>query len=162
MELKNIRKLENLIIDLMQESKTPGLAIGIFQDGEEIYSEGFGARNLEENLPMTTDTLFGIGSISKSFTALAIMQLVEQGKIDLNAPVSNYVHFDLGFEDSPITIHNIISHSSGIPELDGSIHPIIIKMGDFKNVYPLSSENDFLRHVNDAKDEILYKPGEKF
>jgi CubicO group peptidase (beta-lactamase class C family) len=162
MELKNKRKLENLIIDLMQESKTPGLAIGIFQDGKEIYSEGFGARNLEENLPMTTDTLFGIGSISKSFTALAIMQLVEQGKIDLDAPVSKYVQFEIGFEDSPITIHNILSHSSGIPELDGSVHPLVVKMGEYKNIYPLSSENDFLRHVNNAKDEILYKPGEKF
>lgn len=162
MELKNKRKLENLIIDLMQESKTPGFAIGIFQDGKEIYSEGFGARNLEENLPMTTDTLFGIGSISKSFTALAIMQLVEQGKIDLEAPVSNYVRFELGFEDSPITINNILSHSSGIPELDGSVHPLVLKMGEYKNIYPLSSENDFLRHVNNAKDEILYKPVERF
>ena len=162
MELKKQRKLENLIIDLMQESKTPGLAIGIFQDGKEIYSEGFGARNLEENLPMTTDTLFGIGSISKSFTALAIMQLVEQGKIDLENPVSKYVHFELGFEDSPITIHHILSHSSGIPELDGSVHPLVITLGEYKNIYPLSSENDFLRHVNNAKDEILYKPGEKF
>ncbi|QEE17429.2 serine hydrolase [Promethearchaeum syntrophicum] len=162
MELKHKRKLENLIIDLMQECKTPGLAIGIFQDGKEIYSEGFGARNLEENLPMTTDTLFGIGSITKSFTAIAIMQLVEQGKIDLDAAVSKYVHFELGFKDSPITIHHILSHSSGIPELDGSVHPLVVKMGEYKNIYPLSSENDFLRHVNNAKDEILYKPEEKF
>ena len=91
MRKKVIEMIESTIINVMKMGKIPGLSVGIIEEGETEYANGFGARNLEENLPMTADTLFGIGSTTKSFTAISIMQLFEQGKIDLNAPLKDYI-----------------------------------------------------------------------
>ena len=77
--------LESQIADLMQQMRIPGMSISIISEDSIIYNRAFGARNLETNLPVTTDTLFGIGSCTKSFTALAILQLVQEGKISLDA-----------------------------------------------------------------------------
>ncbi|GAI03051.1 unnamed protein product [marine sediment metagenome] len=87
-------EVEQIIVEIMREFKIPGLSIGVVKDGKSIYAKGFGARNLEKNLPFTPDTLFGIGSISKSFTTLAVMQLYEQEKIDIQDPVGKYLNFN--------------------------------------------------------------------
>lgn len=154
--------IENLIINIMKQMQIPGLTIAIIQDGELVYSGGFGARNLEINLPMTEKTLFGIGSITKSFTALAIMQLVEQGKIELNSPLNKYIDFKLGSKRNPITIHHALSHSSGIPDLNGAVLAIAKGSGFMDPLYPMSSRKDFLLHLNGAFKEILYEPDKNF
>ncbi len=151
--------IDRLIINLMGETKIPGLAIGIVKDGEPFYTKGFGARNLEKNLPFTPDTLFGIGSISKSFTALSINQLAEQGKIDLHEPVRKYINFKLGKRKNPITIHHLLSHSSGIPELHATILTLIRSLGSLDSIIPMSSWDDFLLHINGAEKEIFDEPG---
>ncbi len=152
-----IEMVENLIGDLMRQLKIPGLCIGIVINGKPAYAEGFGARNLEENLPITPDTLFGIASMSKSFCALAIMQLFEQGKVDLDAPVSNYIDFKLGNKDKPITVHHLLCHTSGLPELDATNASI-----EKDSFIPMSSEKDFLLFVNRATSEQLHDPGNFF
>ncbi|MEM3700670.1 MAG: serine hydrolase domain-containing protein [Candidatus Bathyarchaeia archaeon] len=150
-------KLESIVVDLMRQAKVPGLSISVVIDGKPAYAKGFGARNLEKNLPMTPDTLWGIASISKSFCAMAVMQLVENGKIDLNAPVRKYINFKLGKKGKPITIHHLLCHSSGIPELDATTAATV------KEAFiPMSSEEDFLRFVNKANTEIFSDPGEMF
>lgn len=150
-------KLEELVVDLMRQSKVPGLSIGVVVDGKPAYARAFGARNLEKNLPMTPDTLWGIASISKSFCAMAVMQLDEQGKIDLNAPVSDYIDFKLGREDNTIRVHHLLCHSSGIPELDATSAATIKE-----SFIPMSSERDFMTFVNKAKDEIVDEPEKLF
>lgn len=147
--------LEKLIADIMREARLPGLSIGVVAEGEIVYVSGFGSRNLEDNSPMTPDTLFGIGSIGKSFTAMAIMQLVEQGKIDLDAPANKYIDLKLGTEENPIKIHHMLSHSSGIPALGGAIIAITRGIGDFTHLVPYSSEKDFLLHINGAQSEAV-------
>ncbi|MFX0043022.1 MAG: serine hydrolase domain-containing protein, partial [Candidatus Hodarchaeota archaeon] len=134
-----IELLEQEIVDLMREFKIPGLAIGIVKDGKPYYAKGFGARNLEKNLPFTADTLFGIGSISKSFTAMAIMQLVEQGKVNLQDPANKYINFSLGDDANPIRICHLLSHSSGFPELDGNVVALVRQLGYYDAVIPMSS-----------------------
>ena len=74
----NLAALDKTIRQLMRKRNTPGLSISVIKDGETAYSKGFGCRNLKQQLPMTSDTLLGIGSITKSFTAFAIVKL--QGK----------------------------------------------------------------------------------
>lgn len=74
----------------MREGKMPGLSIAVVKNGETLYDKGFGSRDLEKNLPATPDTLYGIGSITKSFVAIAIMQLVERGLLKLDDPVSKH------------------------------------------------------------------------
>ncbi|MFX1233412.1 MAG: serine hydrolase [Promethearchaeota archaeon] len=160
--MKIFKELEQKIVDLMAEFKIPGLAIGIVNDGKAIYAKGFGARNLEKNLPFTEDTLFGIGSISKSFTVIALLQLVEQGKISLQDPVNKYLDFKLGDENHPIRISHLLSHSSGIPELSGNVVAIVRQLGNFNALVPMSSWNDFMLHVNGAFNELFDKPDKVF
>ncbi|GAG82087.1 unnamed protein product, partial [marine sediment metagenome] len=108
-------QLEQAIASMMNQYKVPGVSIACSVDDEIIYAKGFGARDLTKNLPATPHTLYGFGSNSKSYTALAIMQLVEEGKLKVEDPVNNYVPFKLGKKEKPITLHHLLSHSSGIP-----------------------------------------------
>jgi len=78
-----IEKFENMITEAMTGMHIPGLSVAMVKDGSVVYRRGFGARKLKDNLPATPDTLYGIGSCTKSFTALTVMQLVEQGKLDV-------------------------------------------------------------------------------
>ena len=87
----DLAPLESFILEKMRESKTPGLSIAIVKDGEIEYAKGFGFRNISAGLQATPRTLYGIASVTKSFTALAVMQLAEQGKLRLDDPVERYV-----------------------------------------------------------------------
>ncbi len=162
MRKKVIEMIETFIIEVMRQTKILGLCITIVKDGNLEYANGFGARCLDGNLPMTVDTIIGIGSISKSFTALAIMQLVEQGKIDLRAPVDNYIDFKLGSKKNPISIHHLLSHSSGFPDLDATYIPIARGLGSSEITTPMSSWNDFLLHINGARNEQFSDPDMNF
>ena len=79
-------KLEGFVAEAMQRDHVLGLSLAVVKDGHVIYARGFGARRLKDNAPATPDTLYGVGSCTKSFTALAIMQLVQQGKLEIIHP----------------------------------------------------------------------------
>jgi len=91
----------------------PGLAVAVAVDGRIVYSEGFGFADLEERVPVWPTTKFRIGSVSKPLTAVALVQLVEQGKLDLDAPIQKYVP---SFPDkgAPITTRMLAGHLGGI------------------------------------------------
>jgi CubicO group peptidase (beta-lactamase class C family) len=145
----------------MERAHMPGFSIAVVHDGETIYAEGFGLRDTEKNLPATPDTLYGIGSITKSFVAIAIMQLVEAGEIRLDDPVKEHIPFELGMPDDPITIHHLLTHSLGIPNLGTSTVPINRGLGLDTGV-PMGSSGDFYRMVNGAENEVVARPGERF
>jgi CubicO group peptidase (beta-lactamase class C family) len=99
----------------MKEYRVPGVAIGIVDNGA-ITTRGLGVTNVDEPLPVTAHTVFPIASISKTFAATAMMRLVEQGKVDLQAPVRKYLpDFKVGDEQvsSDATIWNLLTHSGG-------------------------------------------------
>ncbi len=156
------QELEKLISSLMIEMKIPGTSLGILFQNKVVYTKAFGARCLENNLPATIDTLWSLGSCSKSYCALAIMQLSEQGKLNVNDPISKYIPFKLkGFDGSPITIHHLLTHSSGIPNL-GSGEILIDRWSlQDKSPHPHSTWDDVLNHVNGAQNEIFIAPGKK-
>jgi len=97
---------------------TPGLALAVAVDGKIVYSEGFGFADLEERVPVWPTTKFRIGSISKPLTATALMELVEAGKIDLDAPVQKYVP---SFPDkgAVMTVRMVAGHLAGIRHYNG-------------------------------------------
>ncbi|MBU7026032.1 MAG: serine hydrolase [Theionarchaea archaeon] len=155
-------KFETVITTAMAQAHVPGMSIAAVKDNHVVYAQGFGARNLKDNLPATPDTLYGIGSCTKSFTALAVMQLVEQGKVNVTDPVSNYVPFSLGTEENPITIHHLLTHSSGIPNL-GIAEILIPRLaGEEEHYIPMGSSTDLLIHINGAKKEVVTPPGKRF
>jgi len=79
-------KLGTEINRLMQTHNVPGVAVGVLYEGQ-TYTAGFGINHIQHSLPITDDTLFQIGSVSKTFTATIIMQLVEEGKLELDTPI---------------------------------------------------------------------------
>jgi CubicO group peptidase (beta-lactamase class C family) len=153
--------IEKNIPIYMEQALMPGFSIAVVDDGETIYAEGFGLRDTEKDLPATPDTLYGIGSITKSFVAIGIMQLVEAGEITLDDPVSKYIPFEVGMPEDPIRIRHLLTHSPGIPSLATSTVAISRGLG-FDTGVPLGSAADFYRFVNGAQDEIVAKPGERF
>jgi CubicO group peptidase (beta-lactamase class C family) len=93
----------------------PGLSLAVVKDGKVTYQQAYGLANIELNAPVTTDTVFQIQSITKTFTATAVMMLVEEGKLALDDPVGK--HLD-GTPESwnPITLRHLLSHTSGIKD----------------------------------------------
>ncbi len=88
--MTSMSKLEGFVHEQMQKWKVPGVAIGIF-DGDDVEFAGFGITNIETGQPVAPETLFQIGSISKIFTATLAMTLVDDGLLDLDAPIVTYV-----------------------------------------------------------------------
>ncbi len=100
----------------------PGLALGIIQDGQIAHLQGFGLAD-SAGRPVTPQTPFHIGSVTKSFTALAVMQLVEAGKIDLDAPVQRYLPwFELADKEAAaqMTVRHLLNQTTGISTKDGN------------------------------------------
>ena len=116
---QNLNLLEAWIKAKMAYEGLPGLGIGIVDGEELIYAKGFGFANVEKKQPTTPDTLYRIASHSKLFTAIAIMQLRDQGKLRLDDPVKKHLpEFKIGIthpEARPITVRHLLTHSSGIP-----------------------------------------------
>jgi CubicO group peptidase (beta-lactamase class C family) len=147
----------------MMREHIPGLSLAVVKDGKMAYARGFGARDLKAGLPATPDTLYGIGSITKSFTAMAIMQLQEAGKLNVDDPVSKHLpEFKLGKEGKPIAIRHLLSHSSGIPDLGAADVGLNRQLDGEEKWTPMTSYDDFVTFVNGAKDEVVADPGTRF
>ena len=86
-----VPELERLIAEAMDEWKIPGLAIAVVQNGEVALGRGCGLRDVEAGLPVTTDTQFLIGSITKSFTATGLALLMDERRLDWKKPVRDYI-----------------------------------------------------------------------
>ena len=109
------RALDEKIEAAMARYHVPGVAVGVLLDGRE-YVRGYGVTNVDYPLPVDGDTLFRIGSTPKTFTGTAVMRLVEQGKLDLNAPVRRYLP-ELRLADESVaarvTVRQLLNHSAG-------------------------------------------------
>lgn len=128
----------------MSQAEVPGLSIALVDDQRVVWSQGFGYADAERRIPSTEQTIYGIGSVTKLLTATAVMQLSEQGRIDLDAPLTRYVpEFSMRarFADAaPITPRNLLTHHSGLPGdyLKGmwTLHP-----APFEQVIPLLKQD---------------------
>lgn len=107
------------------DTQALGLGVIVFKDGREVYSYFGGQRHIDPDKKMTRKTLLRAASLSKMFTVFSIMQLVEQGKLNLSDDVSNYLGFELrnpNFPDTPITIEMLACHTSSLR--DGKIYSL--------------------------------------
>jgi CubicO group peptidase (beta-lactamase class C family) len=107
---------------LTDELKTVGLAVAVVKKGEIVYTRNFGWQNVEKQIPLSDNSIFRIASISKSFSATAIMQLVEQKKLSLDDDVSKLIGFTVrnpNYPDKVITLRMIMSHTSSIGDRNG-------------------------------------------
>ena len=128
--------------------RNPGLAVAVVKDGEIVYSAGFGSASLEEDIPIDPErSLFRIASISKSFSATSMMQLIEAGKVSLDTDASQLAGFPLRnplYPDVPITLEMLLSHTSSLNDSQGYFN--------FDSVNPATNP-DWAKCYNS------YKPG---
>lgn len=111
-------KVDRDVTEAMRHYRVPGAAVMAIRNGHVTYTRAFGFRDLQHRLPVRSDTLFEIGSITKQFTAACIMQLQEQGKLKIDRPLSDYL------PDAPhareVTLRQLLTHTSGLRDyLDG-------------------------------------------
>jgi len=107
------------IESLMLKDQLPSVAVAVAQHGKIVWEQGFGWADREQLRPATSDTLYSLASISKPFTATAIMALVKQGKIRLEAPANDYLGAakitGLAGDASGVTVYRLLNHTSGLP-----------------------------------------------
>ena len=108
--------LREQLTRLMAERHVPGLQAVVMRHGEVVASEVLGTANLEHDVAVTRESVFSINSMAKAFTGVALMQLVESGDLDLDAPISHYLE---GLPEAwrPITIRQLATLTSGVPEI---------------------------------------------
>ncbi len=141
--------IDAYVREQMEDLSIPGMALGIVQDGQIAHLQGFGVAD-SSGRAITPQTPFYIGSVTKSFTALAVMQLVEAGKIDLDAPVQTYLPwFILADKEASakITVRHLLNQTSGMSTKDGNrfwasqqtMEEAIRGLDDVQLVHPVGS-----------------------
>jgi serine beta-lactamase-like protein LACTB len=148
-------QMEKAASSFMAASSVPGISVAVVQDGELVWSQGFGMADLENFVPATSSTLFRLGSISKPITATAIMQLSERGKLDLDAEVQKYCPA-FPKKEWPITSRELLGHLGGIRHYNP----------DGKGDIPDDSAKHFASMEESLQifsgDPLVAKPGTKF
>jgi len=134
----------------LAENKLSSAAMAVVQGGQVVYSEAFGLQNQEERTQATPDgTMFRIGSISKTFVGTAVMQLAEQGKLDMHRDVNDYLPFRIpDTHNRPITLHHLLTHTSGFEEV--YLNTVSL---DYQNRMPLAE------YVKEHVPKRLREPG---
>lgn len=141
------KKIDTYLSQLEKEKNFSG-GLLIIKDGKKIFSKGYGWADKENKIAFTPSTLASMGSITKAFTAAAIMKLVEQGKLSTDDPLKKFFP-DVPADKENITIHQLLTHSSGFHEFlqnDG---------GDYEKI----NTDNFLKRA--FAEPLSFKPGEK-
>ncbi len=141
------KKIDKYLSQIEKEKNFSG-GLLIIKNGEKIFSKGYGLADKQNKIPFTPSTLASMGSITKAFTATAIMKLVEQGKLSVNDPLKKFFP-QVPADKANINIHQLLTHSSGFHEFlqnDG---------GDYEKI----ETEDFLKRA--FTEPLAFKPGEK-
>ena len=111
-EAQLVAEIDEFMTTLVEQNEFSGSLL-VARDGEVLICKGYGMANFELEVPNTPQTKFRLGSITKQFTAMAVLQLQQQGKLDVQDPICQYIQ-DCPEAWRPITIHHLLTHSSGI------------------------------------------------
>ena len=148
-------QIEAAVSRFMASTHVPGVSVAVVENGEYEWGAGFGLADAENNVPASEHTLFRLASISKSLTATAAMQLWEQGKLDLDAPVQKYCPA-FPQKQSPITTRQVMGHLAGIRHYKTG--PDDLEIGNTKHFdNPIQDGLDFFKN-----DPLLSEPGKTF
>ncbi|MFT6921241.1 MAG: CubicO group peptidase (beta-lactamase class C family) [Crocinitomicaceae bacterium] len=148
-----VEQIEDLLSTYEAYGKFNGSVL-VSDQGKVIYKKGFGMANMEWDIPNQPNTKHRLGSITKQFTAMLILQLVEEGKLDLQAPITNYLTDYPKASGDIITSHHLLTHTSGIPN-----YTSFPKFMEDNSRNPYTPE-EFVKTFADI--ELDFTPGEKF
>ena len=116
-----LKGLDTLVAKVLKDWNAPGVSIAVVEKGKVVYTGGFGYRDIEKKLPVTENTQFAIGSCTKAFTASILGMLSNDGKLDLDKPVRNYLpelKFQNEYTNSHATLRDMMCHRTGLPRHD--------------------------------------------
>lgn len=146
-----IEKIEKAITAAMSRQNIPGLSVAVVTDQKLRWSNGYGLADLENFVPAKAATVYRLGSISKTITAMAVMQLVERGKLDLDAPVQKYCSA-FPQKQWPVTARQLLGHLAGVRHYKGEAEFLSTK-----------HYNSVVEGLNMFKDDpLLHEPGTKY
>jgi serine beta-lactamase-like protein LACTB len=143
--------------ELWRSTGTPGISVTVAVKGRIVFSVGVGFADLDNLVPANGSTVYNIGSISKVLTAVAVMQLVEQGKVSLDDPIQKYVPSFPEKPEGTITLRHILTHTSGIRHYRNTDFP---GSEDNENMKPFPKWEKGLDIFKD--DPLLFRPGQYF
>jgi CubicO group peptidase (beta-lactamase class C family) len=146
------KQIDELMRRYVDNGKFNGSVL-VVENGKVIFKKGYGLANMEWNIPNTPDTRFRLGSLTKQFTAMLIMQLVEQGKLKLEGKITDYLTDYPKTAGDKITIHHLLTHTSGIPNFTNFPAYNTINRNRYKPA-------DFLKQFSDLPLE--FEPGSVF
>jgi CubicO group peptidase (beta-lactamase class C family) len=148
------KKLNEAVRQIAEEHHLPSFAVAISRDGKIVYSSAIGFADLEHNVPAGPDTVYPIGSITKTVTAAAALRLAERGELDLDAPIQKYCPA-FPEKSHPITTHQLLAHLAGIRHYDYRRFE-----EDFLNRKIYASIEDAMHKF--SADDLVAEPGTKY
>ncbi|GAB3512893.1 serine hydrolase [Emticicia fontis] len=110
------KQVEDFLLRQMKDFKIPGMQVAVMQKGKIVLNKSLGTAYIQDNIAVDNQSIFAINSCTKSFTGVAAMQLVEEGKLDLSAPISQYID-SLPVQWQPVKIQQLLAHISGLPDI---------------------------------------------
>lgn len=149
-----MQSVDRFIMEQMKSGKIPGISVVIVRGGDIVYKKGLGYSDMENKLPVTTGTFFELGSNSKGFTSLGIFKLQEEGKLQIDDPVTNYLPWLVmryHGNAANITIRQLLYHTSGIP------------FNEIGNIPESTGDNALQEAVMNLRGkELAFAPGDRF
>ncbi|MDP2871587.1 MAG: serine hydrolase [Bacillota bacterium] len=155
-------QLDRFVLERMSSTKLPGLSLAVVEDGEVTHRRGYGFRDWNAGIAATPATLYAIGSVTKSFTCIALMQLQERGLLDIDDPVDKYLDFAVKPHGKPVLLRHFMSHTSGIPALGFAEHVIRQTTHPRSSLLTVGGPEDMLGFVHDAGEWVESAPGERW
>jgi CubicO group peptidase (beta-lactamase class C family) len=159
----NGEDLGGAVDEIINRHSTVGLAVGVIRDGRLDFFRGHGVADIASGAPIVEGTVFRIASITKTFTAVAVMQLVEQERVDLDAPANDYLRaFRLVPTDSgwrPATVRHLLTHTAGLGEL---AHPDGMFRPDFGESWEADRPLPSLAEFYGGRLGVYAEPGRRF
>jgi serine beta-lactamase-like protein LACTB len=149
---ETVKQLDAVITSEQAKLKIPGLSVAVASGGQVRYAKGFGFADLENNVAAKATTLFRTGSVAKLLTATAVMQLIEQGKLELDAPIQKYCQAFPG-KNWPVTARQLLGHLAGVRHYKGG-------RKESYGTELFASIADSLRTFKD--EPLLHEPGTKY
>src|SRR5713226_1636938 len=143
------------LFEKMDRTISPGCAVAAMRDGKILYQRGYSMADLDHNVPITTDTVFHVASMSKQFTAAAIVMLAQERKLSLDDEVRKYVP-ELPDFGAPVTLRQLVHHTSGLRDQWS-----LLGLAGWRYSLDLITDDDVMSVMTRQKD-LNFKPGEKF
>ena len=151
------------IREILNRHPAVGLAVGVVRDGRLEFFHGHGVADIASNTPITEDTIFRIASITKTFTAIAVMQLWEQGLVDLDAPANDYLRayklVPATASWRPATVRHLLTHTAGLPE---TVHPWGALLPDWGESVKVGRPRPSLAQFYGGRLRVGAQPGTRF